>query len=680
MVLYLIRAPRNSGQRRPGNVHFWREGGVSCVRLLVLSAFFFIFGIDAHCWVQHTVMSGSTARRSTHVLVGEFMGTSWPNGNPDIVASFYGLDVNGREDGSFQAAYDYSFNGGVFTFSNEMIEGPVTAAAGMATGDLDGDGDQDIIGVSRADEPDGYIAWWYWDDSSAYWQLGDTIDDELDQPTNVAIGDIDGDEDFDVVATIYGPGTSYTGSLLAWYENVDGDGTNWTRHDIDTITNPYAVEVGYLNLDGILDIVCTSTNLVSLDEEGVYIYYGLGSSPWFNSTPDEDFNIGSLKSPRSVRIADFDYDDINDLVVAFTGHHQPDYDYNIIMIFGEADTYPDVNWVDARSLNPNFATCRDVYPVDLDNDGDFDLAASSLWGQEIYAFYCPDSPDDPREDDWDEDDVGSCEVAKGLAVGEFTGDDYPEIVASSFKWDAIQSTGYVYLYENELGGDSFESESLTVSCASTAILNNTLSYSYSYTLDEESEVELYAWYKVVTPGFDIIAQSPVDTLGTEEDTYTGGGTVSIPDSMFSVGDRCQFFFGVGHTVSISETDPPEEILFGDETEMAWFEVVSQNEIEGNGSADAYSVALPSVYSIESIQPNPFNPTTTITVALPEAARLSVQIYNLSGQRVANLANGYYCAGRHAFIFDGSECSSGLYFVRANVADRLDEVRKLTLLK
>jgi Secretion system C-terminal sorting domain len=89
---------------------------------------------------------------------------------------------------------------------------------------------------------------------------------------------------------------------------------------------------------------------------------------------------------------------------------------------------------------------------------------------------------------------------------------------------------------------------------------------------------------------------------------------------------------------------------------------------------------PSEHSIESIYPNPFNPTTSISVNLSDFAELSVAVYNVTGQQVAELAGGSFGAGTHQFIFDATDMSSGIYFVRATVKDRMNEMRKVIFMK
>ncbi len=92
------------------------------------------------------------------------------------------------------------------------------------------------------------------------------------------------------------------------------------------------------------------------------------------------------------------------------------------------------------------------------------------------------------------------------------------------------------------------------------------------------------------------------------------------------------------------------------------------------------IELPTVYSVETAYPNPFNPTTTLAVNLPETAELTVTVYNITGQQVATLVNGQVNAGSHNYVFNAEHLSSGLYFIQAQVPGQLNEIQKVTLMK
>ena len=78
-------------------------------------------------------------------------------------------------------------------------------------------------------------------------------------------------------------------------------------------------------------------------------------------------------------------------------------------------------------------------------------------------------------------------------------------------------------------------------------------------------------------------------------------------------------------------------------------------------------------------PNPFNPVTEIKFTLPEAARVTLRVYNIIGQEVASLINGIEEAGFHSAKFEGSNLPSGTYIYRLQTGSFI-QTKKMLLLK
>jgi hypothetical protein len=73
-----------------------------------------------------------------------------------------------------------------------------------------------------------------------------------------------------------------------------------------------------------------------------------------------------------------------------------------------------------------------------------------------------------------------------------------------------------------------------------------------------------------------------------------------------------------------------------------------------------AVAAPTTFAVTGAYPNPFNPSTSISFTLPEASRVTLNVYDVNGRQVASLVNGTLNAGSHKVTFDGSSLSSGVY--------------------
>lgn len=100
--------------------------------------------------------------------------------------------------------------------------------------------------------------------------------------------------------------------------------------------------------------------------------------------------------------------------------------------------------------------------------------------------------------------------------------------------------------------------------------------------------------------------------------------------------------------------------------------------------------IPTEFSLRQNYPNPFNPATTISFGLPRDARVTMRIFNLLGQQVAEIEGGEMSAGFHHFRWEGKSTQgmhvgSGVYFYRLE-ASPVDgsatyvDVKKMLLLK
>ena len=83
-------------------------------------------------------------------------------------------------------------------------------------------------------------------------------------------------------------------------------------------------------------------------------------------------------------------------------------------------------------------------------------------------------------------------------------------------------------------------------------------------------------------------------------------------------------------------------------------------------------------------PNPFNPTTRINYDLPKATHVNLTVFNVLGQTVTTLKDGFMEAGSHSITWNGTDnggatVASGIYFYRIE-ADDFQATKKMMMLK
>jgi len=111
----------------------------------------------------------------------------------------------------------------------------------------------------------------------------------------------------------------------------------------------------------------------------------------------------------------------------------------------------------------------------------------------------------------------------------------------------------------------------------------------------------------------------------------------------------------------------------------WVAQDSKSGIITNVPTTAVEEEGQAAFSVDAAYPNPANPTTTIGFTLAEAGNVTVDIYNVAGQKVNALVDDEMSAGKHSVVWDASGFSAGVYFYTVKSGD-LSKTMKVTLLK
>ena len=277
----------------------------------------------------------------------------------DSPESLYTADLDG--DGDMDILSASSFENNIAWYRNreqtkwdEMFIGHVfdtdfSNVSSIHSGDMDGDGDQDVLGAFQYSDE---ISWWENLDLGSGSFYKRIIVDDFDDAYTVFAADLDGDEDIDVLG-----GTNY-GSEISWWENTDAD--TLTKHVIDDDFKwPRSVYAIDMDEDGDMDVLGASNW-----NDAIALFENDGSGDFTKNV------IGSFMSINSIYPIDIDRD--GDIDVAGARGSEVAWWEN------------DGNEIFTRHIigeNLSLGIC--VFAFDLDNDEDVDILVADKYGNEI---------------------------------------------------------------------------------------------------------------------------------------------------------------------------------------------------------------------------------------------------------------------------------------------------------
>ena len=245
-------------------------------------------------------------------------------------------------------------------FTRVDVDVDLNGAAALQIGDLDGDGDDDIVASGYFGDD---VVWYENTSGDGTAWVKSFIDASLDYPAGFNLADVDGDGDLDVLVA------GYYADELVWYENDLDTAASWPKTIIDVPDGPWNVRAADIDQDGDLDAVATSY------ETGAVTWYenlaGDGSA-WASTTIDSAFS-GAVQ----LAIGDIDQDGSPDVLAADESGDELAWFGNTS---GDGSTWS--RTVVSASLNGPSATVL----ADLDQDGDLDVLVAAVYDDEVAWF------------------------------------------------------------------------------------------------------------------------------------------------------------------------------------------------------------------------------------------------------------------------------------------------------
>jgi hypothetical protein len=214
-----------------------------------------------------------------------------------------------------------------------------------------------------------------------------------------------------------------------------------------------------------------------------------------------------------------------------------------------------------------------------------------------------------------------------------------------------------------------------------------------------SEPDYHIRFNKATAFIDNLGGAELDSNGTTyywEEKFPSGYTVEGSFSLQDMadageddvyvptrGDRIPF------NVSFSDADGGANVREGIltlspydndtawQTPRDWMYTWMEDDIAS--AIEDFNQVTPAQYELSKNYPNPFNPTTTINYTLAKAGQVTLEVFNMLGQRVKTLVKTKQDAGSYSVQFSAEGLSSGIYMYRLQ-SEGFVQVNKMVLLK
>jgi hypothetical protein len=543
---------------------------------------------------------------------------------------------------------------GIFTRTSEIILPGNNSKPVIKCGDIDMDGYIDLVIDNRI----------YLNNGNAVF----TMSLELSEFGRPELADFDNDGDLDILIQ--------NGSTVFYFQNNGFGGF------VQTSIFPGGLEAfGDLNGNGFLDIsyLFSRTNLITLKN----------TSGTFSPSTIDTLNTGCINLYTDNVIID----DMNN-----------DGDMDIIAINGR----------NSGSAHTDYELCRNFYLLDNNGQGIFN---SMVISNDIISYPIPFifSSYGSKTSDLNNDGYLDL-VAPGLVINNMNGESFTNgqgliyfcnSVIADFNgdgyFDVIETIPAASLryHVNDGSGQLIQSASFGTGyfggCASGDFDNDgDIDFAFGdfggtkvgilINGDTPLPVELSSFSSVtdannVTLSWTSSAENNNAGYDIERTMY------NVQSSMFNdMWSTIGFVTGVGTTSNSSSYTHTDKNLQSGKYKYRLKQIDFNGNFEYFNLSNEVHIGIPSTFALEQNYPNPFNPSTNISYSLSEESHVSLKVFDVIGNEVANLVNENQPGGFYTFQFSTAkyQLSSGVYYYRLETAyghgGNFTQTRKMLLVK
>ena len=571
------------------------------------------------------------------------------NGTTDLLIGVPGYDSSTGQ------VYFYNGSANMDSIPDMVFDGAGNGelfGSGLGAGDFNDDMNLDfVVGVPGYNGSTGKVNLYFGGallNTSVDGQFGGQSSGELFGKAVCGSDDVNEDGYADII--VGAPGFSgSTGKVYVFYGGEIVDNIPDLVMTGETAGDQFGSSICVLdvNMDGFGDIVVGAPGYNGGNGK-LYLFLGDGSidnqADWVYSSTNSGEGLGSSLNSAGF----FNEDGFEDLIAGAAAYNSNVGRAYVFYGNGTLVTTPSLT-MSGSFPGDNFGcSVSKLGDVNEDDFSDLIIGASGYTGGTGRAsiYYGGNAPDGLVDATFDGDLASSSFGSTVAAGGDLDGDGVEDIVVSA---SAARTSGQSYLF---LGSD--------LTAPLTPVFMQAIGGNAQADLFWRPNVEtdFYRYYiygdTLENPTVLMDSTSALNRLDTNK---TVSGLINGKTYFFRITAKDIARNESSYSDPMQAT-PSEPAALGTDPQMPLRFVVQQN------------------------YPNPFNPTTVVSFTLPEAARVTVTLYDILGQQVQSKYLGQQVIGTHQWRIDGSTLGSGVYFyrVRAKGAQAYSATRRMLLLR